>query len=736
MNTFIHFLVSLFFISYLAACGTTPQPKNNSKNKPNVKSEKTTDADADEFSEEDEIEDYTAENDTDNVETLPKPVTESPVAATPQSVESNVTTAAPPIDVPALNSVHRKKLFKSVFEVVIPKRLDKRVVYSKPLPMEKLPFKQRNEKFVSIGTAFYIGKGQFVSASHVFDPIYYTKFVDYKLRDVNGKVFDITNVLQFNYQKDVIVFATNIPQQSIQPLEVANTIEVGDPVYTVGNALGEGISIRGGEVASFTPEEDDGEWNYIRFSSPASPGNSGGPLIDFKGRVVGVVTKKSSNENLNYATPIKELATLSKNTGVFYIKNSSATYMNYSLEKVWNYNAKLPAPLSDFLRTTNATYTKFKNSMWKEFAVKYKKELAPYDPSLEQLQHKNQIVTGNGVGFISKEENTGWTVSKTDMKMVAIDSTEEEVISFNDFGSGSYAVEVSPPKKVKYGDFVKNPKMILDQILKGLSWEIAFLNEKIKVISYGKPDKVEFKLDMYGRAWTKADWLLDTGTWIALECTPTPGAAFCYFDNESDAYYGFTGLENSRINPLVLNYVGQFKHWREFLALDKKYLPKQFHNSQLTYAKNKSIKGQLGPIKIDFAHKDLNDLSYLMYLIKPHWKNKQLSLDFGSLTVMDSQNSQKISMFTHIYAPNKRSPKEDFEKWSSMLKRKPPYHGELYTSGDYALMVTPHKARTPAASNAKASKEMYVQTCTSKSSNQKSSTLNWCKTSMKAFQAQ
>src|SRR3546814_16022333 len=39
-------------------------------------------------------------------------------------------------------------------------------------------------------------------------------------------------------------------------------------------------------------------------SAAASPGNSGGPLLDQDGKVIGVVMAKSPNENLNYALPI------------------------------------------------------------------------------------------------------------------------------------------------------------------------------------------------------------------------------------------------------------------------------------------------------------------------------------------------------------------------------------------------------------------------------------------------
>jgi S1-C subfamily serine protease len=78
-------------------------------------------------------------------------------------------------------------------------------------------------------------------------------------------------------------------------------------VYAVGNALGTGVVIRDGLYTSDTPEQQDGAWKWMRFSAAASPGNSGGPLLDKDGKVIGVVLMKSANENLNYALPIREV---------------------------------------------------------------------------------------------------------------------------------------------------------------------------------------------------------------------------------------------------------------------------------------------------------------------------------------------------------------------------------------------------------------------------------------------
>ena len=90
-------------------------------------------------------------------------------------------------------------------------------------------------------------------------------------------------------------------------LATNNTTQIDEPVFAVGNALGEGVVIRDGLLTSLTPEDQDGRWKWLRYSAATSPGNSGGPLLNAAGEVVGVVIGKSPGENLNYALPIEHV---------------------------------------------------------------------------------------------------------------------------------------------------------------------------------------------------------------------------------------------------------------------------------------------------------------------------------------------------------------------------------------------------------------------------------------------
>jgi S1-C subfamily serine protease len=80
---------------------------------------------------------------------------------------------------------------------------------------------------------------------------------------------------------------------------VANKPRVGDALLLVGSPYGLGGTVTSGVVSRVRPKE-------IQTDAAANPGNSGGPAVDRKGRVVGVLVA-GGGENLNFAVPIARL---------------------------------------------------------------------------------------------------------------------------------------------------------------------------------------------------------------------------------------------------------------------------------------------------------------------------------------------------------------------------------------------------------------------------------------------
>jgi S1-C subfamily serine protease len=104
-------------------------------------------------------------------------------------------------------------------------------------------------------------------------------------------------------------------KRTFVPAELGNSdeLEVGQPVMAMGSPFGlEGTATAGivgglsrwGEVKSSGPDFQD----FIQTDALVNPGNSGGPLVDVRGRVVGVSsfirTTRTGPTGIGFATPM------------------------------------------------------------------------------------------------------------------------------------------------------------------------------------------------------------------------------------------------------------------------------------------------------------------------------------------------------------------------------------------------------------------------------------------------
>ena len=91
----------------------------------------------------------------------------------------------------------------------------------------------------------------------------------------------------------------------------SNKLRIGDPVFTIGNALGLGISVSEGIVSALDRDIKTSPYDaYIQTDAALNHGNSGGPLVDEAGKVVGVasalISPTTGYAGLGFAIPSNE----------------------------------------------------------------------------------------------------------------------------------------------------------------------------------------------------------------------------------------------------------------------------------------------------------------------------------------------------------------------------------------------------------------------------------------------
>ncbi|MBV9593265.1 MAG: trypsin-like peptidase domain-containing protein [Actinobacteria bacterium] len=91
---------------------------------------------------------------------------------------------------------------------------------------------------------------------------------------------------------DIAVLAPATLPQPIVPATIGGNAAVGSAVVAIGNPLGLTYSVSAGVVSGLdrTAKTDSGQFSgLIQFDASVNPGSSGGPLLDGKGNVIGIV---------------------------------------------------------------------------------------------------------------------------------------------------------------------------------------------------------------------------------------------------------------------------------------------------------------------------------------------------------------------------------------------------------------------------------------------------------------
>jgi S1-C subfamily serine protease len=127
----------------------------------------------------------------------------------------------------------------------------------------------------------------------------------------NGNAYTAT-VLGSDPYAELAVLSTDAPQEEYKPLEIvsSSTLKVGDQVMVVGTPYGLAGSMSTGFVSSLgrtlTAETTGGYViaNVIQTTAPLNPGNSGGPVLNYKGQVVGIATAiVQDSQGVGFAIP-------------------------------------------------------------------------------------------------------------------------------------------------------------------------------------------------------------------------------------------------------------------------------------------------------------------------------------------------------------------------------------------------------------------------------------------------
>jgi len=165
-----------------------------------------------------------------------------------------------------------------------------------------------------IGTGFIVDKGGLIiTNSHVVNSV----GGDYSVILKDGTSYEVDKI-HLDEQNDLAILEIAARDLPTVTFGDSDKLKVGQKAIAIGNALGQfqntvtvgvvsgvGRSIVTGD--GFSMEQKTYE-NVIQTDAAVNPGNSGGPLLDIAGQVIGInVATSSGADNISFAIPINTL---------------------------------------------------------------------------------------------------------------------------------------------------------------------------------------------------------------------------------------------------------------------------------------------------------------------------------------------------------------------------------------------------------------------------------------------
>jgi serine protease Do len=174
-----------------------------------------------------------------------------------------------------------------------------------------VPDSSHSDEASGTGTGFFINNTDLVTAAHVIEGCS-------RVELASGAV---VNVIAANDDLDLAVLSS--PERADTWLELGTNAaaRLGEPVTALGypylGQFGQGLTVTGGNVSAL-PGGTFGE-TQLMISAPVQPGNSGGPLLNGDGAVIGVVVAR-----INDMVVFEETGTLPQNMN-FAVTNGTLT---------------------------------------------------------------------------------------------------------------------------------------------------------------------------------------------------------------------------------------------------------------------------------------------------------------------------------------------------------------------------------------------------------------------------
>jgi len=160
------------------------------------------------------------------------------------------------------------------------------------------------QRAVSGGSGVVIsGDGKILTNAHVVDGVHGGD-VKLEVKMADGRTFPAT-VLGKDKELDIALIKIGGSHMPFAKLGESDALRIGEWVVAIGNPLGLEHTVTQGIISAKGRKLMGGVESFLQTDAAINRGNSGGPLLNLKGEVVGINTAiRPDGQNIGFAVPI------------------------------------------------------------------------------------------------------------------------------------------------------------------------------------------------------------------------------------------------------------------------------------------------------------------------------------------------------------------------------------------------------------------------------------------------
>jgi serine protease Do len=196
-----------------------------------------------------------------------------------------------------------KKVRPAVVKVLSLSKIDKDRGAGEDWLDKFFDFTPRGEKIPGVGSGFFISSdGYIITNNHVVE-----KAIKVRIKTINQKEY-AARIIGTDPRTDLALLKIEAKNVPFIGLGDSNKVEVGEWVLAIGNPLDQELTVTAGIISAKGRQLGVADYeDFLQTDAAINTGNSGGPLVDMDGKVIGInsiiLAPSGGNIGIGFAIP-------------------------------------------------------------------------------------------------------------------------------------------------------------------------------------------------------------------------------------------------------------------------------------------------------------------------------------------------------------------------------------------------------------------------------------------------